>query len=232
MTRTILIAAAMALGLGSVTAFAQDAPPEQRDGRRPVAKMVQGSIDRQLEELNLTEEQKKQVEPILNDLREQIRTATQDAQQKIGAILTEEQRTKFRESRERGAALGGPGANLVSRVENAVALLDLTDDQKAKLKEIFDKFRPEFDAVREQAAGDPQAMMESSRPLLQDLRSQVIAVLTPEQTAKLQEQAGGMGKFGAGRERPDKAARDGSKGRDKREGGKKPEAEQKPAEQN
>jgi Spy/CpxP family protein refolding chaperone len=162
-----------------------------------------GGIERQLEGLNLTEEQRKQIEPILQDMRDQVRKATEQAREKVNGVLTEEQRTKLREAMpDRGPM----GFDPVERMEKAVNALDLSADQKTKLDGIFAKFRPEFEAVRKDNGGDRQAMMTSMRPLLQDLRSQVTAVLTPEQTQKLQDQMG-AGREGDGWRAGDQAER-------------------------
>src|SRR5690606_14642300 len=65
---------------------------------------------------------------------------------------------------------------------------DLTAEQRGRIDEILGKFQRELAAARERHAGDREAMMEATRPLLRDLREQVLAVLTQQQREKLREQ--------------------------------------------
>lgn len=218
-TRSLIVSVALAtLGLGSVSAIAQPAPREGGpEARRPENRMPPGAgnLDRAIEQLDLTPEQRKQVEPILADMREKVRTALQETQQELGDVLTDEQRTQLREIMrdQRGGGQGpmAQGPNPVERLQSAAKALDLTNDQKAKLKEIFASYRTELETIRKNADNDRQAMQES-RPLLQEMRSKVNAILTPEQTETLQKELGARERAaapdrGAGKDRPDRPAR-------------------------
>ena len=216
-TRSLIVSVALAtLGLGSVSVAQpapRDNPPEARrpDNRMPAGA---GNIDRAIEQLDLTPEQRKQVEPILAEMREKVRTAMLETQQKLGDVLNDQQRTQLREiMRDHRGGGQGPmaqGPNPVERLQNAMKALELTDDQKAKLKEIFASYRTELETIRRDADNDRQAMQEA-RPLLQEMRSKVNAILTPEQTEKLQKEIGAnrdaAPERGAGQNRPERPAR-------------------------
>ena len=214
-TRTLIVSVAlMTLGLGGVSAFAQPAPGEGRpEARRQDNRPPAGAnLDRAMEQLNLTDEQKKQVEPIMSEMRERVRAAMQESQKKLANVLTDEQKTKLRELM-RGDGQPAARGNPVERLQAAVKDLNLTEEQTAKIKEIFASYQPQLEAIRKGADNDRQAMQES-RPLLQEMRSKVNAVLTPEQTEKLQKQMASRGERAPGKDRPadgQRPKRDGAK---------------------
>ncbi len=63
----------------------------------------------------------------------------------------------------------------------------LTDEQKTKLKEIGAKYEPEIDKARAAVrdASDKQAARQQMMELMQKVRAEVLAVLTPEQQKQL-----------------------------------------------
>ena len=62
-------------------------------------------------------------------------------------------------------------------VEHLTKALDLTPDQQAKVKAIFEQARPQIKAAREEGRDKVQAIRESTR-------SQIRPILTPAQQAK------------------------------------------------
>ena len=78
---------------------------------------------------------------------------------------------------------GGPGRGLPPQaqpLQDRMAALQLTDAQKAKMKEIREKYRPKFQAMRQEQAQDREAMRQQMEAMRKELR----AVLDPDQQAK------------------------------------------------
>lgn len=212
--KKLLVIAAMAAGFVAVAphVIAQDqskdkpaaaAPDAAKQGRGQRA--GQGALQGIIQQLNLTDDQKAQVKPILEDLKhameearnlqppergQKMREALQTAREKLNPILTEEQRTKLKE-------LTAQATDPAARLQAALKNLNLTDDQKAKIKDVVDKYRPQFGEIMKSAAGDRQAAMQQIRPLLQEMRDNITAILTPEQAQKFRDSIGG-GRGGAG----------------------------------
>lgn len=100
-------------------------------------------------------------------------------------------------------------------MESVLGKLNLTDDQKAKVKEIREKYRPEFeefmkahkaemDAARE--AKDFAKMKELMQPMAgkrEAMMKEISGVLTDEQKAEMKK-AFGAGKGGHGKKHEDK----------------------------
>jgi Spy/CpxP family protein refolding chaperone len=102
----------------------------------------------------------------------------------------------------------GPG-RFARGIRAAMATLDLSDAQKAKIKAIFESHKGEGQALREQAKSDRDALKaaasaakpdpavvgaaflkvradgEAAKAKMQAVRAEIDAVLTPEQKAKL-----------------------------------------------
>jgi len=64
-----------------------------------------------------------------------------------------------------------------NRVEHLTKALDLTPDQQAKVKAIFEQAKPQIQAAREEGKEKAQAIRES-------IRSQIRPILTPAQQTK------------------------------------------------
>lgn len=98
------------------------------------------------------------------------------------ATTRAEPTTQPAEDRPRPAlGAGGRGEMLFGRFREAIADLNLTDDQKAKIKDIFD------DAKEKLTAMEPQERQQKFRGAMMDLREKLTAVLTEEQAGKLRE---------------------------------------------
>jgi len=57
---------------------------------------------------------------------------------------------------------GGPGRQIVRALRTALATLDLTDDQKAKIKAVFEAKRAGFEALRAEMRADARALHEAA----------------------------------------------------------------------
>ena len=109
---------------------------------------------------------------------------------------------------------GGP-FSYFDKLRDNLSKLDLTDDQKAKIKELGDDLKAKGQALREEAQNGGQGVREKVRDLFQETRQKLAGILTPDQQEKLREMmgrpgdppttgpAGGAGRVGGFRERFD-----------------------------
>ena len=106
-----------------------------------------------------------------------------------------------------GGGAGGRGEMLLQRFKDAMADLNLTDDQKTKIDAILDKAKDDArDMMAQMQNLQPQERQQKIRDLLMDLRQKIGDVLTDDQKQKLQEKLQSMrgpnarqgGGFGAG----------------------------------
>ena len=105
----------------------------------------------------------------------------------------------------------GPGHGPLGPLGMALHRLDLTEEQTTKIKAILEESRPTFEALHEQIQANREAFREANPPTTFDettirahvaqqsglhadmavaaakVRSQVLAVLTPEQLAELEQ---------------------------------------------
>ena len=65
--------------------------------------------------------------------------------------------------------------------------LNLTDDQKAKLKPILEDQMQQMKAVREDSSLSPEQKRAKMKSIHESLHNQINAVLTPEQQAKFKQ---------------------------------------------
>ncbi|MCC7350243.1 MAG: hypothetical protein IT446_06710 [Phycisphaerales bacterium] len=116
--------------------------------------------------------------------------------QKIEAVLTDQQKETLKQKRqemmkqrgEKGAKGDRQGPPpMLERLRHALDQLNLTDDQKQKVKTVLDETRDKLKALHEESAGDRQAMQEKGRKIIENAREQIISILTPEQKEKLKE---------------------------------------------
>lgn len=133
----------------------------------------------------------------------------------IKAVLTPEQKTEFdkkveqnmRQLRERfgGRADGrnattrpagqpsagqppaaGRGAEgMAERLQENLQKLDLTEEQQAKVKALFEELKVKGDELRGQAQSDVGGAREGLRSLMEETRGKLREILTPEQAGKL-----------------------------------------------
>jgi Spy/CpxP family protein refolding chaperone len=237
----------MALALAGlalpVASYAQDKPDKadkqaatqaaRRPNRDQQGEAGAGLVQRiqdQIAKLDLTEQQKTEIEKILAgvkdqvealradarankvplaDLRDRMQTLLQETRQKTMQVLTPEQRQKVREQ----MAEVGPLA-ILERLQKVAAELNLTDDQKTGIQAIVADAREQAKGIREKAQADRQAAMQDLQKLLRESREKIVQLLTPEQSQKLTELLKDHPILGdrAGRaNRPGKAAGDGQK---------------------
>ena len=154
----------------------------------------------------------------MQQLQEFFKSVYQD----VGAELTEVQRSEMqkkleqlRPNRERGGFGGGnssptsapsrehasnarppagnDGAARLERLRGTLESLDLTDDQKSKVKAMLDDIRDRAQSLREEARNGSQDAREKLRNLSGEVREKLVDILTPDQLVKLREMIGGNG---------------------------------------
>jgi Spy/CpxP family protein refolding chaperone len=202
---------------------AGDRPPGDRpdgdrpDGDRPTGERPSGErsepgaiVERMKAELltmDLSADQKKQVEEIFTKAREELaahrqqneakepaerregaRAILQALREKIGAVLSDEQRQalrlrmdRAREGGREGARAGGePGGMLAERLKHAMKGIDLDDEQTKKLDALLADSQRKMREINEQTRAQ-------IRDLMRDTRGRISELLTPEQREKFKE---------------------------------------------
>lgn len=134
MKRALVLTVLAVMSMGG-WAMAADAAPDGGPGRgRPPG----GMRNDPLKELNLTDEQKAKVKEIMEKARKDAEEIMKAAREKIAKeVLTDEQREKF-------AKMGPAGPHGAAMKE-----LGLSDEQRAKIKEIMEKAREDAEAADE-----------------------------------------------------------------------------------
>jgi len=100
---------------------------------------------------------------------------------------------------------GGGGLDMLSKE------LNLTDDQKAKLKPILEDQRAQMKALHEDTTASREQKMAKMKELREERTAKIEAILTPEQKtkfeemqSKMRERRGAAGLGGPGGEKSDK----------------------------
>jgi len=104
--------------------------------------------------------------------------------------------TSLLQAQEQKKGRGGGMGMTVERIEEAVG--KLSAEQKTKIEGILAKVREEMQGLQGASQEDRQAKM---REIMQSSRTQIRAVLTPEQQKKYDEMPQGRGQGGGGRKK-------------------------------
>ncbi len=227
----ILSITALALGglvLTSSLAQAQE-NKEGRKGRPEGQGRPGGFGGQQLtEQLGLTEEQKPKVAAIMQEQGEKMRAMFGDqggsredratkmrelgeaTSAKLKAVLTKEQMEKYEKARTEmagrfGGGPGGPGgfggAPSAERLDAMAKELGLNDEQKGKIKAVYDEQAKKMEALRGDQGGSREDRMAKFRELTEATAAKIKPILTAEQQekfAKMQQNRGPGGGQGPG----------------------------------
>lgn len=145
-------------------------------------------LDVLAEKLELTEEQIATLRP----LHEQMVEAGKAYREALRTTLTEEQQAQLRRGFQRqfqNQRPGGPGhpEDAIRQARFwALHQLDLTDEQKADLKAIFDEVREEMRTLFEANKEDKEALRTAVKELHDDVDARVQEILTADQYAEFQ----------------------------------------------
>jgi Spy/CpxP family protein refolding chaperone len=221
-TRTVLLAGAFALGIAvaaPAVTHAQDQDGQQaaaqdqggRRGRgqgrgpgggfRNPTQMVE-QLQVQVNDLQLTDEQKTQLQPIFKDATERARTlATEveslqgreraekvmpfarETREKVLGVLTEEQKQTLRKNQANRQS-----QQFTQRYRRAMEQLDLSADQKTKVDAVLEaqqKKIAELMAAAPPEAGGGGPGGGQFREVSEETRAKLNEILTPEQQQKL-----------------------------------------------
>jgi len=84
-------------------------------------------------------------------------------------------------------AMGAAASSLDANVQMLTEKLNLTDEQSAKLKPIFQNQAEQLKAVRDDTSLSPEQKTAKKKAIHESFHEQINAVLTPEQQAKFKE---------------------------------------------
>ena len=214
------LALAAALAAPSFTHAAAPAKPDVKTtpATRPARQQGDAQVNRMgraAETLELTDEQKTQIKGFVDKANKEVeevkldyagasrqelagaqRGVYEDLKQNILSVLTDAQKPKFEQAAtQRGGGQGGRGGNMMAAMQQ----LDLSAEQKEKIRTIMQDSREQMQTLRQGAnGGDRQAMREKFRTLMEETRTKVNDVLTDEQKTKLKELMPQGGRRGRG----------------------------------
>ncbi len=154
--------------------------------------------------LDLTEEQKAKIKPILEEesvkvnavledstlSRQQKRTRVRDIHtatfERIKPLLTAEQLKKHEELMKSGNGMNNSMRQMTpaNRLQKLSAALDLTEEQKAKIKPIFEDESAKIKSILEDSTLSRQQKRSKVRDIHAATFEQIKSVLTPEQLKK------------------------------------------------
>jgi Spy/CpxP family protein refolding chaperone len=209
-----------ALVLPAVSTWAQEAAPTSRPAARVGSPAAAGALIDRFHEvvtgLNLSDDQKTQVNAIFDKAKQDMASLQQefqtnntppaeriqrvnefrrDLRQKLEKVLNQQQRQELRQKLTEGRPGTRPagGAAMFGRIQEAVGQLNLSDEQKVKINGILDEARTKAQAIRQEAAAQTRPEREPFRQLMQETRQKIHEVLTPEQRQKLRSLMPGRG---------------------------------------
>lgn len=144
--------------------------------------------------LNLTEDQKAKIQPIIQKSEPQLKAIWQDARAKTKAVmdsvdtqirplLTPEQQQKLDAMKAHFAQ--GRAECFEHRIDHRVAkltkALNLTADQQGKVKATMEAARPQLKAIWQNSALSKDDKIAQSKTVHDDTRAKIRALLTPDQ---------------------------------------------------
>jgi peroxiredoxin len=191
-----------------------------RGGAARPAALVE-RITTALDSIQLTPEQKQQVDQILSTRRQQMRGAFQEMNQsppaarrgrmmelsdaladKVRAVLTPEQVKTFDTQLTQAAlALAAPAPSsqpstapsdsprlgvVLERLRDYLDQVQLSDEQKPKIEALFTQTRAKLRELQS-GGGDLARLTQEAQGIVQQLRQEITATLTPQQMARFRE---------------------------------------------
>ena len=189
-----LVGSLLALTLMVGAAQAQDGKSQKAHGKH------RGTLAQQL---NLSEDQKKQLKEINADFRKQLQDLKKnenitvkelnskkeeirkDHIAKMQSILTPEQKAQMNKLRQDGKTRGLQKGN--RGVENMRSQLNLSDDQLTKLKEARESFTAKAKEIRNNSSLTEEQKKSAFQSLAREQKEKTNSILTKEQVQKLEE---------------------------------------------
>ncbi|MBC8869086.1 MAG: hypothetical protein H8E44_06695 [Planctomycetes bacterium] len=158
-TARLILVTTVALAI-AIPLMAQEKPKRKPVKLAPIAEAMlrMMNLGETLKSLELTDEQQEKLKAI----REETGPAMKEIMEKMGEIVTEEQKKAFEDAAKKAKEEGKKGRAFFAAVQSAA---ELTDEQQEKM----DKLAPEIQAVQ-------RKMMKS-----------IMGILTPEQKEKMKQ---------------------------------------------
>lgn len=204
------------LALSGTLAFAQETAPTQNTepSQTPPSSAPSGkhrmhrdpaAMRQQMmsKNLNLTDDQKAKIQPILQNEMQQMRSIHQNTaltpdqqkaqfqqlrqatQDQIKQVLTPEQVAQMGTAPGKGPGWGrGPGGNQLAWMSKT---LNLTDEQKTKLQPLFDTQHQQAQSVMQDSSLTPDQKRAKLGEIRKATHQQVMSVLTPEQQDQMKQ---------------------------------------------
>lgn len=119
-----------------------------------------------------------------DERRQKMQSINQEVQKSLTDVLKPEQAKRFEQIQIQRC-----GADALTDF-SVQAKLNLTDDQKSKLKDIREDARKQVERLHSGSGGDRQAAREKFRTIRKELQDKAFAVLTDEQKASWKELTG------------------------------------------
>jgi protein CpxP len=178
-----------------------------------------GGFERMAQQLNLTDQQKTQIQGFKRAGRQQAQSIKQDTSltpeqkrdkfqqlrasthQQVLGVLTPEQQQQMKQLRSQHAGMGGRGMDRgkgagMGRGMGPLAHLNLTDDQRDKIQPILQSSRQQAQAVRNDTTLTPEQKHAKIRDIHQGTMTQMNSLLTPEQQQQWQQMRQHRGRGG------------------------------------
>lgn len=200
------------MAIGSLVTFgslarAQEKTPQGRPNRAGVAggASIQERMKQMAEQLNLTDEQKEKIKAVYQEEGEKMRALREDQslspdekrtkfremfqalEAKTKPILTPEQQEKWQKLRPQGGGSDGAGGNLRERMQHMAQELNLTDEQKEKLKTALAEQGEKMRELRDNQSLSPEEKRAKFREMNEGIEAKLKPILTPEQFEKWQK---------------------------------------------
>ncbi len=200
--KQLLMTGCLTMAIASLQARAEDSKPADKPADAPPTRPQAGRLDpsqifkmqrERLDQLNLTDDQKKKLDEIYTNAEAELKKADdgdrsafakamKDVREKTREVLTDEQKSNLPAAR----ATGGPIMNVIDRLETSLGKLDLSAEQKAKVEPVLADAKKKFAELRSQLqSGDRTAMREKFKTAMDETRDKLKEILTPQQAAKL-----------------------------------------------
>jgi Spy/CpxP family protein refolding chaperone len=199
-----IIALALISGLGRA-AIAQG--EGQGHGGDKMAKELNLTADQQAKVKQIMEANHTKMQAIRNDQsltqdqrQEQMRTLHESMKKDMAAVLTPDQQQKMATMHERGGKMGGP--MMAGNPQRVAKELNLTADQQTKMKSIMQSANQQERTIKQNQSLSQDDKHAQIKQLRDSTKSQISAILTPDQQQKFAQMHTGKGGHGRGH-RPD-----------------------------
>lgn len=195
----LFLAAAMAAQTAPAPSDNTAAAPHKTTSRH------HGGFERMAQQLNLTDQQKTQIQGFTQAGQQQAMSIKQDTSltpeqkrdkfrelrasthQQVLGVLTPEQQAQMKQLRSQHEGMGrGKGAGMGHGM-GPMAKLNLTDEQRAKIQPILQSSRQQAHAVRNDTTLTPEQKQAKMREIHQGVSTQMNSLLTPDQQQQWQQ---------------------------------------------